>query len=155
MFFPFVCFFLNFILINITVFHNYFIRFIRDIHILYNFFWLLFQRLHLGWPFWHHSYVLFALEVLWTPWTLYQLAGLVVVVTWWLQRTFFLVVFLAFDRFAAVRKLRSFLFFYHLVMALYPDLLVLLEIFLSLVPDVLKTLLVDVFVCKKARCFWM
>jgi hypothetical protein len=38
LFFPFVRFFLNFILIDITVFYNYFIRFIRDVHILYNFF---------------------------------------------------------------------------------------------------------------------
>ena len=82
---------------------------------------------------------------------MHQLAGLVGAPR--LQRTFFLVVFLAFDRFAAVGKLRSFLFFYHLPMALYPNLLVLLEIFLSLVPDVLKWLLVEVFVDKKAGCF--
>jgi hypothetical protein len=83
---------------------------------------------------------------------LHQLAGLVVVARR-LQRTFFLVVFLALYRFAAVRKLRSFLFFYHLLMTLYPNLLVLLEIFLPFVPDVLKSLLVEVFVDKKAGCF--
>lgn len=64
LFFPFVCFFLNFILIDVAVFYNYFICFIRDIHILHNFFGLFFQRLHLGRPFRHDSDVLFALKVL-------------------------------------------------------------------------------------------